>query len=248
MSEMDSDYPSAGSQPDSAVGEQGKAPGEASTPPARCTCQRCGLYRWYPPMMLGSTVLAAIFCWMYITKPVFLTAPSGQTLDPQPAIQEKSPVDEAVPAPHTAGRGNLDPALGRLPGDAAADSSTSPVEELLGAKLEPLVVEREVPSLFEPVPVNRPPGPVPFPSPATSKVAGPVVIKRDSAPEPLVIRMEEVEPARVQELPGEDRVKLVDAGERRQNSDSEEFQVRASFMAEFSSARKNSRAPSDLDP
>ena len=93
--------------------------------PDQCACQRCGLYRWYPPLMLMTTALAAVFCWMYITKPVFLSAPAHQPLNTPPAIQEKRPVREDEPTRHTAGGGNLDPAIARLPGDPAPTGDSS---------------------------------------------------------------------------------------------------------------------------
>ena len=36
----------------------------------------CRLYRWYPPLLVTSTVMAGVFCLMYVTKPVFIEAPA----------------------------------------------------------------------------------------------------------------------------------------------------------------------------
>ena len=246
MSEIITRRPAEGAEPGSPALEKGG--GMESALPARCTCQRCGLYRWYPLMMLGSTALAAVFCWMYITKPVFLSAPSGQTHDAHPAIQEKRPIEHGEPAPHTAHGGNLDPALGHLPGDPAPETSSPPVEELLGEELKPLVVKRECPSLFEPIPKSELSGRSRSPSSGAAEGAAPIVIKRESAPEPLVIRREEENTARGEEQPGEDHVGLVAPGEGGRNSDSEEFQVRASLLAEFSSGGKTSGVSPNRNP
>ena len=60
-------------------GGSGGPQGGQAAEDSRCTCRRCRLYRWYPPMLVASTVMTALFCFMYLTKPVFLQAPN-QTL------------------------------------------------------------------------------------------------------------------------------------------------------------------------
>lgn len=39
---------------------------------AACSCPSCGTYRWYPPLLVLSTILTGVFCWLYVTKPVFM--------------------------------------------------------------------------------------------------------------------------------------------------------------------------------
>ena len=205
---------------------------EESNRAGSCSCQSCGLYRWYPPMMLLTTALAAVFCWMYITKPVFLTTPEDQLMDVRPAIQEKRPAQEDTPAPHTAGGGNLDPALGRLPGDPATGDEGSPAAEIPGEELKPLIVKRRGPSLFRPIPSDEMPA------------------RKGIAAEILELGVDEEggsgqDENRVSE---EDDVRSVARGQGGQDSSSEQFRVHASFMAEFSSVEQKGGSQPDLKP
>lgn len=53
-------------------------------------CPRCNLYGWYPPLLLLSTAMAGIFCWMYVTKPVFLSpSSSGNPASINPAVDHR---------------------------------------------------------------------------------------------------------------------------------------------------------------
>ena len=223
----------------------GDTPGASGASSARCTCERCGLYRWYPPMMLVSTVLTAAFCWMYITKPVFLSTPAGREIETRSTIQERRPADTGTPAAHTASKGKLDPALDRLPGDPGSGEENSPVEELLQENLKPLVVEREGPVRFKPVPAGGGAGPPRFRPPAAGRGAGPVVVRRDFPPEPLVIIREQPELTSEGQQPAEDHVVPVGSGV---DSDSEEFQVRASLLAEFLPPGQNENVSANPKP
>ena len=204
---------------------------EDSSQMGRCICQHCGLYRWYPPMMLMTTALAAVFCWMYITKPVFLAPPEDQFMDARPAIQERRPVHEDEPAPHTAGGGNLDPATGRLPGDPEMADEVSPAAEIPGEGLKPLIVNRRGPSLFRSIPPDEMPerkgiaGEVP-PGVAEGGGSG-----QDENP-----------------VSEGDNMSPVVGGKGGQNSSSEEFRVHASFMAEFPSVEQKGGSRPDLKP
>lgn len=200
--------------------------------PDQCACQRCGLYRWYPPMMLMTTALAAVFCWMYITKPVFLSTPAHQPLNTRPAIQEKRPVREDEPTSHTAGGGNLDPAIATLPGDPAPTDDSSARDEIPGEELKPLIVKRQGPALFRAIPPDE----MPERREITVEAPG------------LVAAAEAGSGQDENQVPEEDVVSLVAGGEGGQNSSSEEFRVHASFMAEFSSVQQKGDSQLDLKP
>ena len=211
----------------------GMKPGtEESKRAGSCSCQSCRLYRCYPPMMLITTALAAVFCWMYITKPVFLTTPEDHLMDARPAVQEKRPVEEDKPTSHTAGVGNLDPALGRLPGDPAMVDDLSPEDEIPGEKLKPLIVNRRGPSLFRPIPSHEMSG------------------GKEIAREPLEAAVAEEGSSG----PGENQVSEeydvspVGARQEGQDSGSEEFRVNASIMAEFSAVEQKGGSRSNFKP
>tara|TARA_B100001964_G_C14261286_1_gene615632 strand:- start:8231 stop:8920 length:690 start_codon:yes stop_codon:yes gene_type:complete len=205
---------------------------ESPESPDQCTCQRCGLYRWYPPLMLMTTALAAVFCWMYITKPVFLSAPSDQSLNTQPAIQEKRPIREDEPTPHTAGGGNLDPAIARLPGDPVLPDDSSARDGIPGEELKPLIVKRQGPSLFRAIPPDE----IPERKEIVLEAPGSGVVAEAGS--------EQDE----DQVPEEEVVSLVAGEEGDQDSGSEEFRVHASFMAEFSSVQQEGDRQPDLKP
>ena len=200
--------------------------------PDQCPCQRCGLYRWYPPMMLMTTALAAVFCWMYITKPVFLSTPADLPLNTRPAIQEMRPVREDEPTPHTARAGNLDPAIARLPGDPAPTGDASAGDEIPGEELKPQIVKRQGPALFRPIPSGE--------IPERREIVVPGSGLRAAA--------EAGSGQDEDQIPAEDVVSLVAGGEGGPNSSSEEFRVHASFMAEFSSPQQKGDNQPDLKP
>lgn len=120
-----------------------------------CECSNCGLYRWYPPLLVLSTIMAGVFCWMYISKPVFVAQPQEQEMiQALPADQEARPgvTRESHELPPTAAvTSSLDPGAGSLPGEpesllggdtllGEADLLNSPIG---GGSLQPIVVRRE---------------------------------------------------------------------------------------------------------
>lgn len=86
-----------------------------------CACPKCGLYRWYPPLLLLSTIMAGVFCWMYVTKPVFL-APAQHAAPGavQPAIKDNEPT----------------------PGMQSGEPQTAEVERALDPALAPSIMNR----------------------------------------------------------------------------------------------------------
>ncbi len=126
------------------------------------SCPSCGLYKWYPPLLLLSVIMAGVFCWMYITKPVFLSQPgNAPAVGARPALQERGPGDSSDAVPPTAdysggeSGGVLDPAVTSLPGDSASvvESDSGPEADAIpGVGLKPLRIRRG-PALFRPFPV-----------------------------------------------------------------------------------------------
>lgn len=87
-----------------------------------CGCSRCVLYRWYPPLLVISTVMAGVFCLLYLTKPVRLVAPEEQG---EPAVPVAAP-ERVAPGEKPEQRyeqmvelsdASLNPLKGGLPGD-----------------------------------------------------------------------------------------------------------------------------------
>ncbi len=71
----------------------------------------CSVQRIYPWMLFASTAIAALFCLMYITKPIILAAPNAS---PVMAYTEKSAAPKVTAtSPHT----DLMPDGNRLPGE-----------------------------------------------------------------------------------------------------------------------------------
>ncbi len=84
------------------------------------------LHRAYPALLLASTTLAGVFCYLYLTKPVIAPAAtttslplSATTMAPQPAAQAKPAATQTKPSPA------LLPASDRLPGDAKPATATA---------------------------------------------------------------------------------------------------------------------------
>lgn len=202
-----------------------------SSEKGRCACGKCGLYRWYPPMILISTVMAAIFCWMYIKKPVFLSTPSDKkSFETQPAIQERRPVDmETELSPPTAESvGRIDPAIAVLPGDPVSESLSSLSSAgAHGTELKPLVIKREGPALFRPLDADL--------APSTEQA---VAEQSEDPPVEPTSQIEDIAEQNQEERgnPGDEPevVNLVSSGEGAGPVDSDDYQVHASFMAEFS--------------
>lgn len=86
----------------------------------------CSSQRAYPWLLFASTAVAALFCLLYITKPVIITAPA--MIDPRPA--EKSIVrSSASTPPPAASEGsttpNLIPSRDALPGENPSNSRST---------------------------------------------------------------------------------------------------------------------------
>ena len=164
----------------------------------------CRLYRWYPPLLVVSTVMTAVFCMLYVTKPVFIEAPNS-SLPEQftvPVYAEQIADAGDVSAPD-GGRAvipvHLDPGLSSIPGEPAPEpGSEAGVPPI--AELEPLTVPKARKPLFQPMdpddmPASVPPkaialepGPdesgddaLPDPAPAAGVVAEPL----ENGPEPV---------------------------------------------------------------
>ena len=75
----------------------------------------CPTQRIYPWLLITSTAVAALFCLMYITKPVILAAPNSSPIEPH---VENVPKPIAVtPAPHA----DLIPNGNQLPGEMTSN-------------------------------------------------------------------------------------------------------------------------------
>lgn len=79
----------------------------------------------YPVLLVTSTAISALFCYLYLTKPVLLPAPSihepvAEATAPQTPATPSAPeaIAEAVPTPG--------PALKQLPGDPAVSAPPNP--------------------------------------------------------------------------------------------------------------------------
>jgi hypothetical protein len=99
--------------------------GHVMAPKKGCGCNDCSLYRWYPPLLIVSTLLAGLFCLLYLTKPVKVVAPVEEGGGMAPVVVPGQPEQPAA-RPHEIAESKvdesrLDPLLGALPGD--------PVEE-----------------------------------------------------------------------------------------------------------------------
>ena len=75
------------------------------------------IHRIYPWLLMASTLVAAFFCYLYMTKPLFLPAPEPTVLNPGSIPPSGSPSSLAL--------GNAPgPATDRLPGDPASNRPT----------------------------------------------------------------------------------------------------------------------------
>lgn len=143
-----------------------------------CSSSGCTLYRWYPPLLVVSTLMAGIFCALYLTKPVRLVNPANPPVPegseasaPDPASDPSAPVgDPGYGEMAEAGHAHLDPMLGGLPGLVRQEeglqlaTSGPGVMGGTGEGLEPLRVGGPREGLFVPGrPVDRivPSGPDP---------------------------------------------------------------------------------------
>lgn len=96
------------------------------TPPAYSTANRrstgCGPHRAYPWLLCASTLIAATFCLLYITKPVILASQNNAskiTFDEKPAVVSAKPSAASHP--------NLLPKSDHLPGDQSASTGNHPI-------------------------------------------------------------------------------------------------------------------------
>ena len=185
--------------------------GESSAPHR---CQHCRVSRWYPPMLLASTALTAVFFWMYITKPVFFPASPPA---PESTTEGQELIREAETTPYLASQHKLDPWASTLPGEVQGQPVGVEEEEISGDRLRPLIVKRSGPSLFRPF----------NPEASSGRSAGETDSGiRESEP------VSDKRPERVDVSGGEDRspdnenssARLLDSGH---------LQVHASIMGEF---------------
>jgi hypothetical protein len=97
------------------------APATASYSTSNRRASTCSVQRAYPWLLCASTALAAVFCLMYITKPVILAASNGNPVNPTLSSVEKPAIEKkiaAVPVHDLMPNGN------RLPGEKTAPSTT----------------------------------------------------------------------------------------------------------------------------
>jgi len=84
---------------------------------ATCTSQK--LYPW---LLCASTGLAAMFCVMYITKPVIVASPNTTAADPLASSPEKpQAIKSSPPSPHN----SLMPSSNQLPGEKPSASANA---------------------------------------------------------------------------------------------------------------------------
>lgn len=77
--------------------------------------------RVYPWLLMGSTLVAGFFCYLYMTKPVFLPAPEPTVLNP-------GVISPSGPTPAAALGNSPGPSSDRLPGDNLVTNRPTPVD------------------------------------------------------------------------------------------------------------------------
>lgn len=97
------------------VPAKGNRPRQADTPGTRLQ------QRAYPFLLLASTGLAGVFCYLYLTKPVIATA--APTPAPGPMVTVTKPTTDHPQSATAAKPGGLLPASDRLPGDTKPSAS-----------------------------------------------------------------------------------------------------------------------------
>lgn len=127
-------------------------PHGVNRPKENHVCNSCNLVKWYPPLLTMSTIMAGVFCWLYVTKPVMVTktvipsveVPSSQLVASGPDLNGDVVV-RAVSAMPT-----LSPDIGFLPGEEllVKDQAESPVP---GQDVQAVRVQRSARSLFQPL-------------------------------------------------------------------------------------------------
>lgn len=136
-------------------GETTPAHGESGARPRERCPANCKLYRWYPPLLVLSTVMAGVFCLLYVTKPVFLEAPNQNQPDPHNVSVFAEQIAHTDPASTGDSEKalmpvHLDPDIsgGRQePADREGDSAGLPSV----AELKPMQVQKPTKSLFQPM-------------------------------------------------------------------------------------------------
>lgn len=160
-----------------------------------CRCSRCSLYRWYPPLLVVSTLMAGVFCALYLTKPVHLVRPADTPVPERPEAPAGVPVSDPSAPVGDPGYGEmadtrnerLDPMLGGLPGSGRKEgglqlATRGPV--VMGGPgegLEPLRVNGPREGLFVP---GRPDGRVAPSEPMREVVE--VAVVEAAVPEEIV--------------------------------------------------------------
>ena len=196
-----------------------RLPFDSSAP---CKCQRCSISRWYPPMMLASTALTAVFFWMYITKPVLFPVAPIPPLSPDPVIRGQEPVLEAEKELYISSRNTLDPGASTLPGESEDQPVLLDQEQISGDKLRPLIINRNGPSLFRPF--------TPVASPDRAAGEADPGVRESAAVGDKEARRVDGSPRKGRSLDSEDGT----TG----RSDSRDLHVHASVMGEFLVSKK----------
>lgn len=126
-----------------------------------CGCSNCAMYRWYPPLLVVSTVLAGLFCTLYLTKPIRVVSPRD-TDDPVESIPVSEPEQQDQEAERRYDQmvensdSLLNPMLGGLPGESLSRVSPPQGNQALANSaipptgLEPLNVKGPRQQLFVP--------------------------------------------------------------------------------------------------
>jgi hypothetical protein len=83
----------------------------------RRAASACGAQRAYPWLLFFSTAVAALFCLLYITKPVYIPAPA-MIAPATPMKPTTAEMPKPSPAPATTPSASLLPARDSLPGEA----------------------------------------------------------------------------------------------------------------------------------
>ncbi len=186
-------------------------------------CQHCRVSRWYPPMLLASTVLTTVFFWMYITKPVFspVSPPA-----PNSTIQGQDQIQADETKLHLVSQSNLDPGTSTLPGDLQSQPMGTDQEEISGDRLRPLIIKRNGPSLFRPFTQEASSGPSAGEADSRIRKSGPVSDKR---PEKA-------------EVSGGESGSSDSESSSAERSDSGDLHVHASIMGEFMVSKRQAGA------
>lgn len=119
------------------------------------SCTSCQLVKWYPPLLTLSTVMAGVFCWLYVTKPVVVTKTMIPESDSPPSLIVKQDLHEnrdlVVKIESETSQGDtLNPELGFLPGEENAPAPSFS-DAIPGQGVEIVRVKRSERRLFKPL-------------------------------------------------------------------------------------------------